>query len=468
MFSKVLEYFRQICDIPHQSGNTQLISDYCVNFAVTHGLKYIRDQKNNVIIFKGGTAGYQTSPSVILQGHLDMVCVKEEDCEIDFSRDGLTVIEDEEYITAKGTSLGADDGIAVAYILAILDSDSIAHPPIEAVFTTDEETGMFGADFLDTSSLVGKMLINIDSEDEGTLLVSCAGGIRADSTFKTELIESTGTALEVSLSGLKGGHSGAQIHENRLNAIITLAKILEKIDGITLCNINGGSADNVIAGECKAVILAENEEEAKTKIQNAFSLVKEENKENEPDIALCICKTQSTASLTKEESMKILRALSGIKNAVVSMSQSIEGLVQTSLNLGVIKTLDHKIVLSHAIRSSVQKEKEELCLEIKEYIESYGASIDFHSDYPAWEYKENSRLREVFQETYKKLYQKEMNVCAIHAGLECGLFCGKIAGLDCVSLGPDMWDIHSVNEKLSKSSAQRVFTLLLEVLKELV
>lgn len=468
MFTKVLEYFRQICDIPHQSGNTQLISDYCVNFAVTHGLKYIRDAKNNVVIFKSGTAGYQTSPSVILQGHLDMVCVKEDDCEIDFSHDGLTLVEDEEYITAKGTSLGADDGIAVAYILAILDSDSIAHPPIEAVFTTDEETGMFGADFLDTSSLTSKMLINIDSEDEGTLLVSCAGGIRADSTFEFERTQKGGSCLEISLSGLKGGHSGAQIHENRLNAIITLAKLLKNIDGITVCSINGGSADNVIAGECKAVISTENEEEAKEQIQNAFSILKEEMKENEPDMTLSISKHQNTLSLTDAESENILSALSEIKNGVVSMSQSIDGLVQTSLNLGVIRTLENKIVLSHALRSSVQKEKEELCDKLKNYVVSHGASIDFHSDYPAWEYKENSRLREVFSDTYKELYQKEMKVCAIHAGLECGLFCGKIAGLDCVSLGPDMWDIHSVNEKLSKSSAKRVFNLILEVLKKLV
>lgn len=467
MFSKVLEYFRLLCSLPHGSGNTGLVSDMLCDFASSRDLRYLRDRIGNVIIFKDGTAGYETSPAVILQGHIDMVCVKEERSEIDFKKDGLTLCEDEDFIWAEGTSLGGDDGIAVAYMLAILDSDSISHPPLECVFTVDEETGMYGAEELDMSMLSGNMLINLDSEDEGTMLVSCAGGVRLDVLFGFYKQKSKKTsALKITLSGLIGGHSGTEIDKNRLNAVFAVISALDELSDIELSSIDGGCADNAIADSCQAVILTDKVKEAKEKLSVWFESIKEKYP-NEKSMTLTVEKTDAEESFGEKRTRSFLRCMSEIPNGVVTMSEDIKGLVQTSLNLGIITTDESGITLCHAIRSSVRAEKDKLKDEVASTYENHGADVTLHGDYPEWEFKKDSRLQKVIADEYEKQSGKKMNVTAIHAGLECGLFCQKRRELDCVSIGPDIFDIHTSDEKLSKKSAERVFALLLKTLEKL-
>lgn len=463
MFDRVLYYFKKICSIPHGSGNTALLSDYCEQFAKEHSLRFLRDETGNVIIFKKASVGYENSAPVILQGHLDMVCVKKDGCNINFETDGLEVCEDEEYIWANGTSLGGDDGIAVAYVLAVLESDTLKHPAIEAVFTTDEETGMFGATALDCSPLSGKMLINIDSEEEGTLLVSCAGGVRADCEVCFQQESAAGTAYEITLAGLCGGHSGTEIHKGRLNAIVALAKILAPSSTLRLCSISGGSADNVIASACKAKVVCSDIE----KVNTAFEKLKNEYAQNEPDMSLEVKKVAAESAISHKDTTMLLQAIASVPNGVVAFSKSVKGLVETSLNIGVISSCGGKIKMSHALRSSVSLQKALLEKELASHWAKIEAKTAFHSSYPAWEYKENSVLRQTVKDAYLEQTGKEMNITAIHAGLECGIFCGKIEGLDCVSMGPDIYDIHSFDERLSKKSAENVFCLLLSVLEKL-
>lgn len=465
MFEKVLSYFRDIASIPHQSGNTQMLLDYCINFAVSHKLRYITDKTGNIIIFKNGTDGYETSPEIILQGHLDMVCVKEENCDIDFSKSGLKLMEDDEYIWADGTSLGGDDGIAIAYALAVLDSENIAHPPLEVVFTTDEETGMFGAEGLDIASLKSKMLINIDSEEEGSLLVSCAGGVRCDAAIHTHTFKAEKEGLLISLSGLKGGHSGTEIHKQHLNAVIALAKLLSDESDLFLSDIKGGSADNAIASFCNACVFAKDEVSFKKHLSEKFEKLKNECKDFEENITLSVSKIKIEELITEEDTQKVLETLSTMPNGVVAFSKNIESLVETSLNLGLISKNNGDILIGHSLRSSVTKEKEQLKNTLSKHYKSVPSKLHFHSDYPAWEYRENSILQKVFKSCYKQLSGKDLNICAIHAGLECGIFLKKAPYLDCVSFGPNIYDIHSTNEKLSKSSAKRTFELLLAVLR---
>lgn len=466
MFGKVLEYFRLICSLAHGSGNTGLISDMLCDFAASRNLRYIKDSLGNVIIFKNGTDGYETSPAVILQGHIDMVCVKDEGVEIDFKKDGLSLSEDEDYIWANGTSLGGDDGIAVAYMLAILDSDSVPHPPLECVFTVDEETGMYGAEALDMSVLLGKMLINLDSEDEGTMLVSCAGGIRLDALFGFGKKENEKPALKISLSGLTGGHSGTEIDKNRPNAVFALLGALKTLDGISLCEISGGSADNAIPTDCQTVIATDNPQKSKEKIRQYFEFFKKQYPD-ETSAVVTVEEAAAEASFSEKDTKAFLSCMGEVPDGVVSMSADIKNLVQTSLNLGVIRTDENGIAIGHALRSSVRAEKEALQEKVASIYQKHGANVTLHGDYPEWEFRKDSRLQKVIAAEYKKQSGKDMNVTAIHAGLECGLFCKKRPGLDCVSLGPDIFDIHTSLEKLSKKSAERVFTLLLSVLEEL-
>lgn len=464
VFDSVLEIFKKLCSIPHGSGNIRMISDYCIQFAKSHSLKVISDEAGNVIIFKDGTNGYENSPAVILQGHLDMVCVKTDETQIDFETQGLTVAEDDEFIWAKGTSLGGDDGIAVAYALAVLADDKISDPPLEVVLTVDEEVGMLGAQALDTSILKAKRLINIDSEEEDTLLVSCAGGVRADIDLPIMREAEFTKAISVTISGFTGGHSGTEIDKGRLNAIITMAKLLSAANVSRIASIDGGSADNAIAVYCKAVIA---DTGIKDILCSEFEKIKASCQNTDPDITMIIDECDAYQMMDKDSSRRLLSLLNQIPNGVISFSDKIQGLVQTSLNLGIINTSDKSVLMCHALRSSVEAEKELLSEKVKNCASRFGGNIKFYAGYPAWEYNEKSELRRVICSSYEKLHGSKMKVASIHAGLECGLFCGKIKGLDCVSMGPDIFDIHTTDEKLSKGSAERFFYLLLDVLAEL-
>lgn len=476
---KVFEYFEEICSIPHGSSNTKKISDYLVTFAREHDLRYIKDQSNNVIIFKDGTPGYEASAPVMLQGHMDMVCEKDKDCNIDFERDGLELVLNDGIISANGTTLGGDDGIAVAYALAILDSSDIPHPPLEAVFTVDEEIGMLGAAAIDCSPLKSKIMLNLDSEDEGYLLVSCAGGVTAASRIPVSFIPAADkTLMSINISGLLGGHSGVEIDKNRANANILFGRILYTLNkklSFNLVSIEGGLKDNAIVKTAVAVI-AVNESDIQTVkdcVSHLESLFKHEYVVSDPDIKVAAEITDSSSEAAANDMMnnistnRVIAALVNMPYGIQGMSSNIEGLVESSLNLGILKTTDTEVVLSYCVRSSIASRKQEMLDKITSLTELLSGYVTLTGDYPAWEYRQDSPLRDLMKDIFTEQYGREPVIQALHAGVECGLFAGKIPDLDCVSFGPDMKNIHTTNESMDVESVKRTWEYTLEILKRL-
>ena len=465
----VFGYFEKICSIPHGSKNTKLISDYLVEFAKEHGLRYIQDEANNVILFQEGTCGMEDHPPVILQGHMDMVCEKDESCPIDMATDGLDVTHDGESVFAKGTTLGGDDGIALAYALALLADKSIPHPPLEVIITVDEEIGMLGADVIDLSMLKGKTLINIDSEDEGVFTVSCAGGCRATLTLPVDRRAVYGPCIRLSVDGLQGGHSGVEIHKNRANANKIMGIFMSRIQELMplcLTSFSGGSKDNAIPRSCQANLVAmgihlERINDIAEKLQ---AEVREQYDEPEATVQAFDVDALGGNSLSTESTAKVIGLLCAVPNGVQAMSQDIPGLVQTSLNLGIAK-LGERFTATFSVRSSVNSEKVELLEQLKKLSEFYEGGYSQMGDYPAWEYKKDSLLRDTMVRVYSDMFGKAPEVVAIHAGLECGILGEKIPGLDCVSIGPQMHDIHTSREKLEIASTERTWRFLLEILK---
>ncbi len=472
---KVFAYFEDICQIPHGSRNTKAISDYCVSFAKGHNLKYIQDEDNNVIIFKEGSAGYESSEPIIIQGHLDMVCEKESGTDIDFEKDGLRLYVDGDFLKAEGTTLGGDDGIAVAYALAILDDDSLEHPPLEIVFTVDEEIGMLGAESMDLSMLKGRKLLNIDSDEEGIFLTSCAGGLQAECKLAVSRVEAKGVRYELKIGGLQGGHSGSEINKERANAIWVLGRALDSLGKDTpfaIESMEGGLKDNAIPREASAVIVLEPKGAGEDLCSKAQALGQELQKEfasSDPGITLSCQKLQEGKSLVLHGSSasKILFFLRMMPNGIQNMSMDIEGLVETSLNAGIMRLSEDTFSVCFAVRSSVTSRKWEVADRLTFLTEFLGGEIAISGDYPAWEYKADSVMRERMAQTYRDLFGEEPKIEAIHAGLECGLFSGKLAGLDCISFGPNNFDIHTPKERLSISSAEKIWRLLVEFLKRM-
>ncbi len=468
---KVFYYFEDLCAIPHGSGNTKQISDYLVSFAKAQGLRYVQDSLNNVILFAPGTAGYEDHEPVILQGHMDMVCEKDEDCPIDMQTQGLEIAHDGNFIFANGTTLGGDDGIAVAYALAILADKTIPHPPLEVVITVDEETGMFGAAGIDLSALKGRKLLNIDSEDEGVFTVSCAGGARGTIHLPLERRAVYGPCVRLTVEGLQGGHSGVEIHKNRANANKVMGEFLSRVQKLMpLCitKLQGGAKDNAIPRSCSVTLVALGMYIERIN-QIAEALQKEIREQyDEPEAVIRGDDVDALGgnALTTECSAKVIALLCGAPNGVQAWSEDIEGLVQTSLNLGVAD-MDEELRLTFAVRSSVNAEKEALLKRLEELAKFYGGSYSQVGDYPAWEYRKDSPLRDTMVEVYCRMFACRPQVVAIHAGLECGLLGEKLPDLDCVSLGPQMQDIHTSREKLDIASTGRVWEFLLEVLKQL-
>lgn len=469
---QVFRFFGELCGIPHGTFHTKKISNYCVDFAKSRGLNVIQDDANNVIITKPGTEGYEDSEPVIIQGHLDMVCEKAPDSSHDFSADGLELYVEDGFLKAKDTTLGGDDGIAVAMALAVLDSDDIPHPPIEAVFTTDEEVGMGGAMAIDLSVLKGHMLINIDSEEEGILTAGCAGGYRFDTEIPIDRVPKTGTLACIRIHGLTGGHSGIEIHKQRGNAHKLMARLLNRVYsqiGGDLVEINGGSKDNVIAMESTAEIMIE-EKDADELNQIANELKETYAAEfmgDEPGLTIDVAITEqaSVDVCTKGSTEKVLYYLLTVPNGVQGYSRKLEGLVETSLNLGVLETASGYVKAGHLVRSSVESRKQELKEQLGALAAMTGGSTSIRNEYPAWMYKENSRLRDIMVSTYQNMFGEEPEVTTVHAGLECGLFLGKRGDLDCVSFGPNIHDVHSFHEKLDIASTRRSFRYLKEILK---
>lgn len=472
----VFKYFEEISRIPRGSGNEKRISDYLVSFAKKYNLEVIQDEALNVIIKKHGTSGYENSPIVILQGHMDMVCEKNKEIDHDFEKDPLKLRVDGDFVRATGTTLGADNGIAIAYSLAILESDDIPHPPLEVVFTTEEETGMGGASALNPSNLKGKILINMDSEEEGKLLVSCAGGVRTRVILPVVKTEVNGklNAYKIKIKGLKGGHSGMEIDKGRGNAnklIGRVLKDLQKIISFYLADINGGAKMNAIPREAEAVILInlENEEKLNERIKYWNETLKNEFKSSDPDVNVEFEKLNDNIDsvFSMETTEKVVDLLVMIPNSIQTMSMEIQGLVQSSTNLGVVFTKDNEVVFESAVRSSVRSLKYDIVSQTETIAKALGAKLITESDYPEWQYNPDSYIRKVFVKVYKDLYGKEPEITAIHAGLECGLFKEKLGDVDMISFGPNMYDVHTPNEHLSISSTKRTWDYLLAVLKEL-
>lgn len=468
---RVFHYFEEICKIPHGSGNTRQISDYLVQFAKNHDLKYIQDEMNNVVIYKPGTAGYENAPTVIVQGHMDMVCEKRPDVDHDFTKDGLNLSVEGDYVSANGTTLGGDDGIAVAYGLALLESDTIAHPPLEVFITVDEEIGLLGAVGFDCSVLKGRRFINLDSEAEGSLWISCAGGLSGISHIPVTRLEAKGEKLTVKISGLMGGHSGAEIDKNRANANSLLGKFLHGLDAkadYELISVQGGQKDNAITRESIAELLTvkENVEAVKEYAASMQTAWREEYTGTDEGITVTVTEEgeQDAKVLHPTSKEKVVFFLVNVPYGVQKMSGTIKGLVETSTNIGILKTSENEVLGSSSIRSSVETARDALSDKIEYLTEFLGGEYERQGVYPAWEYRKDSPLRDKMVEVYEEMYGQKPNVVAIHAGLECGLFYKKMEGLDCVSLGPDMKDIHTSEEILSISSTERVWKYLVKVL----
>ena len=471
---RVFHYFEEICKIPHGSGNTKQISDFLVNFAKDHGFKYVQDEMNNVIIYKPGTSGYENSPTVIIQGHMDMVCEKRPDVEHDFTKDGLNLSVEGDYVSANGTTLGGDDGIAVAYGLALLESDTIAHPPLEVFITVDEEIGLLGAVGLDCSVLKGKRMINMDSEEEGYLWVSCAGGLSAITTIPVRYQEVSGEKYELVISGLNGGHSGAEIDKNRANSNKLIGQALFTLEqDIPFCltALEGGTKDNAIPRLSKAVFVADKEAEeaifaAAEKLQNDW---RTEYTGTDEGITVTVKKIGETTEKALEQvsQEKIIFFLVQVPYGIQKMSGSIEGLVETSINPGILMLNEEECKIVSSVRSSIDSAKDALTAKVCYLSEFLGGDCVTEGDYPAWEYRKESKLRDIMVDSYKELFGDGPEVKAIHAGLECGLFYEKIEGLDAVSFGPTMKDIHTTEEVLSISSTARMWDYLVKVLENI-
>lgn len=468
----VFHYFEDLCGIPHGSGNTKAISDYCVRFAAERGLRCVQDSLNNVIIWKDGTKGYETAPAVIIQGHLDMVAEKTPESPIDFTKDPLELQLDGDFVSAKGTTLGGDDGIAVAMALALLDSSNIPHPPIEAVFTVDEEVGMDGAFGLDASCLKGRRMLNIDSEDEGVLTVSCAGGVHSNMTLPLEFAPCAMPAFTVTLDGLVGGHSGVEIQKERGNANMLLGRflsdLLRKTPALRLVHIAGGLKDNAIPLAAAAVIRVPEGVDVEAEAAAFEAVLKNEYAVSDSGLRLRAEPTEAGENaMTEAATGRVLDFLTLVPNGIYAMSMDIPGLVQTSCNLGILETDGSMLRASSAIRSALSSQKQMLFARMESLCLRLGGSVRASGDYPGWQYRRESALRETMVSAFRDLYGREVKVEAIHAGLECGLFADKLPGLDAVSFGPDLMEIHTVRERMSVASVQRTWAYLCEVLRRL-
>ena len=460
--SRVIGFFEEITKIPRGSGNTDKIATYLYSFGKERGLECYRDDFDNVVIKKPSTQGYESRPTIVLQGHSDIVAEKEPNCKIDMETEGVCVFREGDFLKADGTTLGADDGIALAYALALLDSTNIPHPRLECVFTSDEETGLTGAMNISPDLISGRMMINLDSGEEGVFTVGCAGGLRADISLGIERTVSSERTYEISIKGLTGGHSGVEIDKGRANALKIMASVLSNFSNPKLIELSGGNADNAIPREALCRVALQNPPDEKAILELAKSLF---NKENGSIKIREV--TQAKPALTSESTERVIRLLSDIPTGVYKMSEDIEGLVETSLNVATCEMDNGKFSLAVSIRSSKDTEKAALYETVRKIASSIGATVSSRGEYPGWEYKNDSPLRALMCKTWKKLYDREPEVVMIHAGLECGIFSGKLSGLDCVSTGPDHFDIHTPKERLSLSSTERVWRFLLEVLKEI-
>lgn len=470
----VFFYFEEISGVPRPSYHEKMISDYLVRFAKDHQLEYYQDELYNIIMIKEATDGYEDAEPIILQGHMDMVCEKEESVSIDFEKDPIRLRVDGDLISAEGTTLGGDDGVAVAYILALLSDETLCHPRLEAVLTVSEEVGMEGAKGVDLSMLKGHRLLNLDSEEEGILLSSCAGGSTAilELPVKRESY-SGGTPYRVTVSGLLGGHSGSEIDKERANANLLMARLLltmQESVNFRLISMEGGKKQNAIPRQTVAELLVnENSNEAfRSIVKKLQEDVRKEYANSDPDIQIQIEEgtgDQGILPLDEDSTKRTALYLTTLPSGIQSMSSDIKGLVKTSLNLGILELKDESLCLQYCVRSSLKSERKYLERKLCMISEWFGAKAEISAEYPAWEFQSESAFREKAIKVFQKQYHKDPKVEAIHAGVECGILAGKIPNLDGISIGPDMWDIHTTKERLSISSTRRVYEFVRELIE---
>ena len=474
---RVFHFFEEISHIPHGSGNTGAISDYLKAFAEKRSLFCRQDKLGNVIIVKDASPARKGEEPYILQAHMDMVAVCAPDAQIDMKTEPLRLKVQDGRISAEGTSLGGDDGIGVAYCLAILDEESISLPRLEVVLTVDEETGMEGATGIDLSMLRGRRIIKLDQEEESVFITSCAGGARVDVEISMEREEAPGKSyrfVEFRITGLAGGHSGMEIGKGLGNANWLLGALLCGLSlryDIRLAQMKGGLADNAIPREAEAAVYVR-----ETDLAEILSYAEAEEKkmretlgDNDPGLQLekvCHDVVVSIPAYTRKTTADALACICKLPNGVVDMSEDVEGLVETSLNLGVMSLQEDGLRLSYAVRSSVDQSRENLCRHMIEISKRAGAAAQVRNAYPGWAYRKDSPLREKMVRIYEEMYGKKPVLEAIHAGLECGILSGKIPDLDCVSIGPDLQNVHTAEESMDIESVGRVWNYLLEVLKQ--
>lgn len=470
----VFYHFAEISKIPRGSGNEKEISDFLVGFAKERNLEVIQDEALNVIIKKEATAGYENVPAIIIQGHMDMVCEKNQATVHDFEKDPIELRIIGDMLYANQTTLGADNGIAVAYAMALLDSKDIPHPALEVVITTEEETTMGGAFAVDSNHFEGKIFINIDSEEDHKLLVSSAGGAKAVETIPVIWDEapSNTDAYRLYVGGLKGGHSGMEIDKQRGNANKVLGRVLRDLSAniqFDISEVHGGLKTNAIPRESVATIVLRTEDVEKVEeiLESWTRVLQEEMRAVDPDVHVTLTKLDEKVEkvFAKETQKQLISSLFLIPNGIQSMSMDIKGLVESSTNLGVIETLQDEIKLRNEVRSSVSSLKQHIADEIKCIAELVGATFEIESAYPEWPYNPNSQIRNLFEKVHQEKYNKDVEIFAVHAGIECSVFVQKMPELDAISFGPDIFNVHTPDEHISISSVVNNWGFFVDVMK---
>ena len=473
----VFKYFSEICKIPRGSGNEKQISNYLTREGKKLGLEVVQDEHYNVLIKKKATPGYENAPTVIIQGHMDMVCEKNKGTDHDFKKDPIKLRVEGNYLYATDTTLGADNGIAVAMGLALLASDNIVHPPLEVVFTADEEESMNGAMNLKGDLFKGSYIINLDSEEEGTITVSCAGGVTALVTIEKEFKDvNSKVAFNIDVKGLLGGHSGMEINKQRANSNILMGRILNHLlnhanINLDLVQISGGAKNNAIPREADAVILIDEKDEEilKEELNKILNIFKNEFKTSDPKIEILCEKSHKTYNEALKDDIrdKIIATIILMPSGIQTMSMDIENLVESSTNLGVINNNKDNFLFEFATRSSVKSLKDEINNKMSLLCKTLDVKLLLEDDYPEWEYAKDSKLEEICINTYEELTGQKPEISAIHAGLECGLLLDAIKGAQAVSIGPNLYDVHTPNEHLDIKSTNRTWNYLLAILKNI-
>lgn len=473
-YKGLMDAFERISQIPRPSFHEEKIADYIVNFAAERGLEWHRDSFNNVFVKLPATKGNEEKSAVLLQGHTDMVCEKNAGVEHDFFSDPLKLYERDGWIRAEGTTLGADNGVAVATMLYILDGaqgNIPEHPAIECLFTASEEVGLDGAKGFDYSLVSATRMINMDSADESQIIAGCAGGLRSTMRYAPVYESASGTALRLTLNGLAGGHSGEDINRGRANANKLMGRILlsasKKVD-IRIASINGGSKDNAIPREAEAVVITDNAELLKKEISRLESEITLELSAEDSAFAISVCECECANMMSREASEKVVFLLASVPNGVFEMNHGIEGLVEFSRNLGVVKTNDDgNMEFTFSSRSAKDSQIDASAEQLDSYANILGMSIEHYNRYPGWVYAQKSEIRDAYADAYKALYGKEPEIMAIHAGLECGIIKEKLPEMDMISCGPIVLDLHSPDEAMNKASFERFFTVIKNVLVSL-